>query len=138
MRVCNQCGGDGRTFFQDEWDTCYHCAGSGVITDQQEYADRVTAMAGLIAHDLVAKQKAAVDQGDEGWIFLAAENRLTGNELFVIEVDRTTRRIQDEFAKLSADLMDVLLLTFEAGWLTNLKRDHCDDIRILDQRQNLA
>jgi len=86
MISCTQCGGEGRTP-EREGDhlveaPCYHCGTTGQISEELAGHDELGALAGWLACQSVAEERAARNEDPEGedWAFCAAENMLTEYE----------------------------------------------------------
>lgn len=102
---CPKCGGDGATLEEEDGRSveaaCYHCANTGRISDEQNLANRIEALALKVAAQKVDRQRKACDENPdgEGWAFQAAE---AGVQVY----DYTQSCIIGEFTNVRAALAE--------------------------------
>jgi hypothetical protein len=90
MAKCNRCDG-GSYMLDGEENTCYHCEGTGRISEATAQADQRYALVEQLAAEQVSEQRRARNNNPDGedWAFCAAENMMS-------EYDYTQSRIMDQ------------------------------------------
>jgi len=92
---CPQCRGERTQTIEEDGrriqDDCFHCQAEGFISEEKYLADRMLAMANLLACDVVERHKRLENSREdgEGWAFHAAESGMP-------EADYTFAAVADE------------------------------------------
>lgn len=112
MPICPYCYGERAWSFEEDGkmvtDVCYHCSGTGTISDELWRTDQISGLADLIAWERVSRWRK-----EEGWEIIASENGMSSFELQQIRTDQEKTKIMAEFAGLSDSLMDSLLRLYQ-------------------------
>lgn len=83
-------------------DTCYKCHGTAEIPDEAFFLDRLAGAIERVAAVATSKLKKQMesDPHGEGWTFRAAENGMSGMELFAIRQEEMGRRLDRAIREL--------------------------------------
>jgi hypothetical protein len=105
MAQCNQCE-KGYYYLDGEYNVCYHCSGTGQVSDEQAQDDRESALIEQLARESVYEEKRALNESDndgEDWAFHAAENMLSEHEytktMIVVRTDTITKLVKEKNAE---------------------------------------
>ena len=118
MRTCRRCSGEGGLRSLDDhevaqgiFDLCYHCGGSGRVTDEVDDADEVEDMLMSIAWTRAYEWRAAVnsDPEGEGFDFRAAENGMSPHDYLTDRTYYELSAVQARYALLDDRERAVLL-----------------------------
>lgn len=118
MRTCRRCSGEGGLRSLDDheaergiFDLCYHCGGSGRVTDEVDDEDEVEDLLMSLAWARAYAWRAAVnsDPEGEGFDFRAAESGCSSYEYLTGRAYQELSEVQARYAELDDVERAVLL-----------------------------
>lgn len=121
---CPVCCGDGALRSLDPHeeerginDTCYHCAGSGVIDAESYRHDKLIGVAETLATMRATELRRLRDEDPEGegFAFAAAENMMTPHEYFIAVREGICDRYIQELLEMTAEEQDLLIAWNDAA-----------------------
>ncbi len=116
--TCGRCGGEGsETYDEDDGsltgrrvtDPCYHCAGSGKVSSETAFHDRVAAAASVLASRWVRELRKSVENDEFDFGLCSAENGLSASDYARELVFAKTEEFGRELAGLSHHLQVALV-----------------------------
>ncbi len=117
--VCGRCGGEGEESYEEDGrpvtDPCYHCAGSGRISVELAFHDRLSAAAGVLADRWVSGLRRPPKGEEDGYDFglAAAENGMSEGDyaraLTWEKADEFMRELEGLSLRLQHVLVDELV-----------------------------
>ncbi len=115
MPNCTRCDGNGSFDFEEDnrifTDTCYHCGGTGKISEEELWHDRLAMVAKHMAFDIVSAYRKVrnEDPDGEGWDFCAAENGMSPWDYFQVCVMDKQDEMMSKLIDLPLEMQQVLV-----------------------------
>jgi hypothetical protein len=113
MPKCRSCDGEGYVYIEEDGrniqDACYHCATTGEVDDDVEWADRLSAVAHTLAVGYETEHRHYCDEHSDGFALHAAENGMSEWDYFRVRVDDRQYLLAQELSLMPLEAQKVLV-----------------------------
>lgn len=102
MATCRQCNGTGYETYEEDGrqvtDACYHCGTTGEVSEEEDFRDRLHAVAAVLSYNSEQEYRRACDSDPDGdgYELMAAENGFRSYDYFRVRVWEKTEEIMQQ------------------------------------------